>query len=118
MDRSASTDFGQLNPEVRTILSSLMIRETRVGSIVVQGEIVNSFERQLIMLRNPARKARFAVLRSVRMPSVLVEMGFMSNRLDERLLRQPRHRSVIAGALTTAINAYFQKSDSATLMRG
>jgi N-acetylmuramoyl-L-alanine amidase len=38
---------------------------------------------------------------------VLVEMGFMSNRLDEAALKQAGHRAMVAGALCDAVNRYF-----------
>jgi N-acetylmuramoyl-L-alanine amidase len=86
-----------------------------MGSAVLREAVVEGLESHLVMLRNPAREARFAVLQSVRIPSVLVEMGFMSNRLDERLLRQPRHQMVIANAMKAAIESYFTKAENAGL---
>jgi N-acetylmuramoyl-L-alanine amidase len=109
-DRFAPPSYRDLNPKVREILSNLIVEETRVGSSVLQQTLVNGLRSHLAMLPHPAREARFAVLRSVRIPSVLVEMGFMSNRQDERLLCQPRHRTIIANAMAGAVESYFDKS--------
>jgi N-acetylmuramoyl-L-alanine amidase len=40
---------------------------------------------------------------------VLVEMGFISNRRDEALLRRPEHRRVVATALARAIDGWFSE---------
>lgn len=117
-DRFASPRYRNLKPEVRQILSSLIVQETRVGSAAMQHAVVRSLRPHIAMLRNPAREAHFAVLRSVSIPSVLVEMGFMSNRLDERLLRQPRHRMVIANAMAAAVESYFEKAQKSQLFSG
>ena len=50
------------------------------------------------------------VLKAADIPSVLVEMGFMSNQLDEAALRQPAHRAAVAGAMALAIDGYFAAS--------
>ncbi len=47
------------------------------------------------------------VLKAADIPSVLVEMGFMSNRADEAALRRADHRARVAGAMKRAIDSYF-----------
>lgn len=69
--------------------------------------VVSSFRSRINLLPHPQRHAAFAVLKSAQIPSVLVEMGFMSNRLDEAALRQAGHRAMVAGAMCTAVNRYF-----------
>jgi N-acetylmuramoyl-L-alanine amidase len=59
------------------------------------------------MLPNPERHAGFVVLKSADIPSVLVEMGFMSNPLDEAELRRPLHRERVAVAMQRAVDAFF-----------
>ena len=48
------------------------------------------------------------VLASRQIPSVLLEMGFLSNRQDEALLRQAAHRRVLVQAVSDAIDDYLQ----------
>ncbi|MCT6855404.1 MAG: N-acetylmuramoyl-L-alanine amidase, partial [Bombella apis] len=57
----------------------------------------------------------FRVLKSGDIPSVLVEMGFMSNHLDEQALRRAAHRTQVAQAMKQAIDHYFQSRTNATL---
>jgi N-acetylmuramoyl-L-alanine amidase len=59
------------------------------------------------MLPNPDRHAGFVVLKAADIPSVLVEMGFMSNPRDEAALRQPEHRKLVAQAMHRAVDAFF-----------
>jgi N-acetylmuramoyl-L-alanine amidase len=59
------------------------------------------------MLPNPERHAGFVVLEAADIPSVLVEMGFMSNPLDEAALRRREHRKRVADAMRRAVEAYF-----------
>jgi N-acetylmuramoyl-L-alanine amidase len=53
------------------------------------------------------KQAGFAVLKSITIPSVLVEVAFISNRWDERLLRSNRFREKVATALFHSICEYF-----------
>jgi N-acetylmuramoyl-L-alanine amidase len=52
------------------------------------------------------KKAPFVVLIGANMPSVLAEIGFLSNASDEALLRKPEHRQKIAEALYKGISSY------------
>ena len=105
-DRFAGPEFG-VRPEIARILASLVQRETRVGSVRLARSLVGSLDRSLPMLPNPERHAGFVVLKAADIPSVLVEMGFMSNPLDEAQLRRPSHRAAVAGAMRDAVDAYF-----------
>lgn len=95
------------SPEVQQILASLVTEETRTGSAHMAQAVVSSFSSRVLLLTHPHRHAAFAVLKSAQIPSVLVEMGFMSNRLDEAALKQAGHRAMVAGALCDAVNRYF-----------
>lgn len=95
------------SPEVQQILASLVTEEARRGSAHMASAVVSSFQSRINLLPHPHRHAAFAVLKSAQIPSVLVEMGFMSNRLDEAALRQAGHRAMVAGAMCTAVNRYF-----------
>lgn len=98
--------LGRLPPDVAHILASLVRQETRQGSARVARTVVASLRPDVGLLANPARHANFAVLKAADVPSILVEMGFMSNQLDETALRKGEHRSRVAAALRRAIEAY------------
>jgi len=106
-DRFGGPSFREAPPEVARILASLVRRETKVGSARMSRTVVGEFGRDLRLLQNPARHAGFMVLKAADIPSVLVEMGFMSNRDDEAALRQPAHRARVATAMRRAVDAWF-----------
>ena len=54
-----------------------------------------------------ARHAGFQVLKAADIPSVLVEMGFMSNARDEAALRKEQHRKLVAEAMKRAVDGWF-----------
>jgi len=58
-------------------------------------------------LPTPDRSAGFVVLKTRKVPSVLIEMGYLSNAADEKLLRQSRHQERFAQALIKAADRFF-----------
>jgi N-acetylmuramoyl-L-alanine amidase len=106
-DRFIGSEWRGTSPEVSRILASLVRRETRTGSVRIARSLVGSLDQDLPMLPNPDRHAGFVVLKAADIPSVLVEMGFMSNPRDEAALRRPDHRKLVADAMHRAVDAYF-----------
>lgn len=106
-DRFAGPQFQEYSPAVANILTSLVRQETRVGSARMSRQVVRAFGEDVPLLTNPARHAQFMVLKAADIPSVLVEMGFMSNILDEAALRRADHRQRVAAAMRQAVDAYF-----------
>jgi N-acetylmuramoyl-L-alanine amidase len=106
-DRFAGPAFRDVPPDVARILASLVRQETRSGSARLQHGLAAALDQSLPMLQNPTRHASFVVLKAADIPSVLVEMGFMSNAKDEAALRQAGHRAMVASAMKRAIDAYF-----------
>jgi N-acetylmuramoyl-L-alanine amidase len=58
-------------------------------------------------LPNPHRAAGFVVLKTRKVPSVLIEMGYLSNPADEKLLRQAKHQDRFANAVIKAADKFF-----------
>lgn len=58
-------------------------------------------------LPNPHRAAGFVVLKTRKVPSVLIEMGYLSNPADEKLLRQARHQDRFGNAIIKAADKFF-----------
>lgn len=117
-DRFGGTRVQADSPEVQEILASLVTEETRHGAAHMASSIVSSFRPRIGLLQHPSRHASFVVLKSADIPSVLVEMGFMSNRMDEAALRQAAHRMVVAGAMVQAIDRYFATDSMVTHATG
>ncbi|MGC8524096.1 MAG: N-acetylmuramoyl-L-alanine amidase family protein [Acidibrevibacterium sp.] len=117
-DRFAGPDFQGTSPEVAEILASLVQHETRVGSARLAHDLVGALGPRVPLLSNPTRHAGFVVLKAADIPSVLVEMGFMSNRQDEAALRRPAHRVQVAQAMKHAVDAYFAAADQGLRVAG
>jgi N-acetylmuramoyl-L-alanine amidase len=117
-DRYAGSDIGAVSPQVAEILASLVRHETRAGSADMQQHIVASLGQDVPLLEHPARHAGFAVLKAADIPSVLVEMGFMSNPRDEAALRQGGHRAMVAQAIRRAVDGYFASEGHLTRITG
>jgi N-acetylmuramoyl-L-alanine amidase len=110
-DRFAGPDLpASMPPEIQHILASLVRRETRARSARMARDVVATLGRDVGLLDNPARHAGFVVLQSPEIPSVLVEMGFMSNPQDEAALQRADHRALVATALHRAIDQFFAGS--------
>jgi len=106
-DRYGGPGAKGVSARVAEILASLVRHETRVASAEMQQHIVAALGQEVPLLENPARHAGFAVLKAADIPSVLVEMGFMSNPHDEAALRQAPHRAMVAVAIRRAVDSYF-----------
>lgn len=96
----------ETEPEVGDILLDLTRRETQAFSIAMAQAVVGSFEGQISLINNPHRHAGFRVLQAPDVPSVLLELGFLSNKEDEKLLLDPVWRDKVAGLLVEAIKRY------------
>ena len=105
--------LGGVPPDVAQILASLVRKETREGSARAARQVVGALQPDVGLLGNPARHAQFAVLKASDVPSVLVEMGFMSNLLDEAALRRAEHRIRVAAALRHAVESYLDAGNRA-----
>jgi N-acetylmuramoyl-L-alanine amidase len=77
------------------------------GSPWLQYTMIDNLDDDVHMVAEPARQAHLYVLADDDVPSVLLEMGFLSNRRDESLLKQSVHRATVARAIRDAIDDYF-----------
>jgi len=93
--------------EVGDILIALTRRQTDNLSLELAREVVSSLGREVKLLENPQRSAGFVVLAAPDIPSALVELGCLSNPVEERLLQQPSYQQRLAHGLARAIEAYF-----------
>jgi N-acetylmuramoyl-L-alanine amidase len=94
-------------PEVVDILLDLMRREMRVQSFMAAESIVHQLEPSVALRRFPVRQADFFVLQAPDVPSVLVELGFLSNASDIANLMQSEWRDRTAEAIARGISTYF-----------
>jgi N-acetylmuramoyl-L-alanine amidase len=93
-------------PEVADILLDLTRRETQAFSISMAESVLASFKDQVGTINNPHRHAGFRVLQAPDVPSILLELGFLSNKEDEKLLLDDTWRAKMGDLLTEAVKHY------------
>lgn len=109
-DLIAGVDLSHEDKDVANILIDLAMRDTMNQSKFFANTVVRHMKAKgMRILPRPHRYAGFAVLKAPDIPSVLVEMGFMSNRSEARLLSTANYQRKIAETLTDSIDSYFQK---------
>ena len=112
-DIIAGLDLSGETQEVTDILIDLARRETNNHSSFFAEKVVKEIKQVVQTLPNTHRFAGFAVLKSPDVPSVLMEMGYLSNKEEEKLLRQPSYREKLAKATVRAIDSYFAEKHKA-----
>ncbi|HVO05026.1 MAG TPA: N-acetylmuramoyl-L-alanine amidase [Candidatus Cybelea sp.] len=110
-DVIAGVDLSQESQTVTGILIDLAQRETTNLSSRFASILVNDLRNDTTMLENSHRSAGFAVLKAPDVPSVLLEMGYISNDDDERLLTDPKHQKSVSEGIAHAIEDYFDWRD-------
>ena len=108
-DIIAGADLSDNSAVVSVILISLAQRDTMNASSKFASVLVKHTRRVSKILSNDHRFAGFAVLKSPDIPSILIEMGFLSNKADERALLNPRYREQLARSIGNAVDEYFYK---------
>lgn len=114
-DIIAGLDLGEQTREVADILIDLAQRETMNRSAEFASYMVKEMKKKVKLLRNTHRFAGFAVLKAPDIPSVLLEMGYLSNKTEERLLKTKKYRAKLASSAVQSINRYFSQIQRASL---
>lgn len=109
-DGIAGVEIKDEPAEVTDILIDLTRRETQAFSIQLAENVLKSFRGQIEVINNPLRHAGFRVLQAPDVPSILLELGFLSNPKDEQLLTDPEWQKKTAGLISKAIETYLDAS--------
>ncbi|HEX7075823.1 MAG TPA: N-acetylmuramoyl-L-alanine amidase [Hyphomicrobiaceae bacterium] len=99
----------QEEDEVRDILIDLLRRETENFSADFSNLLTGELRKHIVLARDPQRSAAFQVLKQAETPSVLVELGYVSNPEDRKLLTSPAWQDKVAGAMLAAIDSFFAR---------
>ena len=94
------------DPVTTNILIDLAQRETKNASSEFAGILAGELTRVTELRRNVHRFAGFRVLKAPDIPSVLIEMGFMSNPVEERLMRDRSWRRTFLAGVVRAIDTF------------
>jgi N-acetylmuramoyl-L-alanine amidase len=110
---TTSKTLGELDDELTRILKGLRMESNDEDSIhlahAVQGSLVNAVRPvQSHVVNHGVKRAFFYVLINTGMPSILAEVGFISNPEEERMLRTNAYRQSIAEALYQGVKKYVE----------
>lgn len=106
-DIIAGVNLKSESTEVTGILIDLAQRETKNHSVMFAKSLVWQMKRVTRMAGNPHRSAGFRVLKAPDVPSVLVELGYLSSRRDVALMKSSKWRAKTAAAIAKAVDKYF-----------
>ncbi|MDQ6970130.1 MAG: N-acetylmuramoyl-L-alanine amidase [Mariprofundus sp.] len=109
-DEVGGVAFEQVSdPLVSRILGDMFRRDSLNSSQMLAEEVLSRLKRVGPIKYNKPKHARFYVLKAMEIPSVLVEMDYISNPVREKMLRSPRHQNRLATALFDASLGFFRK---------
>lgn len=108
-DAIGGVNLGDEPTEVADILIDLAQRETKTFSNRFARLLMTEMKSSVRMHKNPLKSAGFRVLKAPDVPSVLVELGYVSNKGDLEHLVSESWRNKTVGAMVEAIDGYFAK---------
>ncbi|SHG08986.1 N-acetylmuramoyl-L-alanine amidase [Kaistia soli DSM 19436] len=94
--------------EVSDILIDLARRETKNFAVVFARNMIKELKPNVRLFKHAHQQAGFMVLKAPDVPSALVELGYLSNQDDEKLLTSDAWRDKTADAMTRAVDNYFR----------
>jgi N-acetylmuramoyl-L-alanine amidase len=106
-DVIAGIDLSHEPNDVADILIDLAQRETKVYSVQFAKAVVSNVRKVARVHKHPLKSAGFKVLKAPDVPSVLIELGYVSSKSDLKQLTSNTWQARAAGAMLQAIDVYF-----------
>jgi N-acetylmuramoyl-L-alanine amidase len=106
-DIIAGVDLSTEPNDVANILIDLAQRETKTFSVQFARTLVHDIKAEAPLHLKPVKSAGFVVLKAPDVPSVLVELGYMTTPSDLRHLVSPEWRAQTAAAMAKSVDAFF-----------
>jgi N-acetylmuramoyl-L-alanine amidase len=103
-------DLSKQSDPVGDILVDLAQRKTESQSEQFADILVNELAKSTKLVGNSHRRAGYFVLLAPDVPAVLLELGFLSNATDEKLLNKASHREKIMRSVVRSIDLYFAQN--------
>ena len=110
-DLIGGPDLDTIDPEITPVLLGIFQRESMNQSSILADNLLKEFH-DLPTLRRGHRFAGFAVLKSPDIPSVLIEMGFLTNKKDERNLANAAYRKKLMKRVAKAVLEFLDENRS------
>ena len=94
------------NKNVERMLETMLYEHKQAESAILAKKLGRDTARGVKSKIRGVKQARFYVLRNTVIPAILVEVGFLTNTREEKLLKQPQYRQKIAGSLAESLWRY------------
>jgi N-acetylmuramoyl-L-alanine amidase len=107
-DAIAGIDLAKEPDDVADILLDLAHRETKTFSAAFARLLVGEMRNTVRLHKKPLKSAGFVVLKAPDVPSVLIELGYMTNRSDLKLLTSEAWRAKAAATMAKAVEQFFR----------
>ncbi|WP_298173032.1 N-acetylmuramoyl-L-alanine amidase [Novosphingobium sp.] len=115
-DTVNGVELGGKSDAVTAILVSLSQREMRERSRAFAALVLREGDGKMRFHTDPEREAAFVVLKSLDLPSALIEAGYISSPDDARALANPGWRKGFAASVATAIEIYLARTNIALVV--
>jgi N-acetylmuramoyl-L-alanine amidase len=106
-DVISGVDLSVEPDDIAGILIDLAQRETKAFSLQFAKHVVNELKSAARMHKHPLKSAGFRVLKAPDVPSVLIELGYVSSRKDLKQLMSENWRTHAGDAIVKAVDGYF-----------
>jgi len=103
VDRSC---FASNSSNLKTILWDMLYGQARAESIELAKDICKTIGKDMDLNVIGVKSANYFVLKGAQMPAVLIEIGFVSNQEEEKMLKNSYYRQQIAEAIYSGIEGY------------
>ncbi|WP_249978884.1 N-acetylmuramoyl-L-alanine amidase [Vreelandella olivaria] len=95
---------------LRGVLLDLTMTATLNDSLSIGGQVLEQLGRVNRLHKSRVEQAGFMVLKSPDIPSLLIEVGFISNPEEERRLRDPAHQQGLSTAIFSGLREHFERN--------
>jgi N-acetylmuramoyl-L-alanine amidase len=96
---------------LKSILWDLAQSEFQEESSFMAETVQDSMSKSLSLVSRGVKQAGFYVLGGAAMPAILIEVGFVTNRKEEKKLATPEHREALARAIYAGLAEYKRRYD-------
>jgi N-acetylmuramoyl-L-alanine amidase len=101
--------------EILSDLARLEVERNREHTSVFVRSVIAYMGESTNLKDNPDREAAFVVIKSAMVPSILIELGYVTNQEDAELLKSDQWRERVSNSIVTAIDNYFSHQMARTL---
>jgi N-acetylmuramoyl-L-alanine amidase len=96
----------QQNQEIANVLIDMVYHDTKNSSVMLAQVVAKNLSGDIKMMHKLHRCAGFKVLKGVDIPAILVEIGYLSNKDEEKLLTSYMYKKIFARSMAQGVNEY------------